>query len=421
VLVFIQTCVSCAQTAVVTIRFYNYSNECPTGIFGVRIKKELKLRAISFSNNSSYLPPLRCPAIAHFEAHDGSPECYLIYGGQTPNNKLSSSLYMLSIDCRGCNQKVALRCPEKELVGDVPSAQYGHTLSEIHSRGKNACILFGGRSYMSPTKRTTENWDSVVDFWLLYGPHSRMASHIDLAREDCVYFLGTHILSSDCRPPRLIHLRVELLLGSPVLTCTVLPEGLAITSAIVTRVGYHEYIVFSSYQSETQKHMECTYIGQDDVRVHMEPREPPQWTSEITHSHIWFGGSLGKGSALIAIPSEGNPLEYSSDGEGDTYNEEDEEDESQTGYWIKCCLTCEGGHWVHAQCMELPESLLLCLSQDNSKYFCLDHGELPKQEMTPLRQMLPVKRVPMKMTHRKAPVSMKMTPAKKSFLQRLFD
>lgn len=490
---------------------------CPTGIFGVRIKKEeLKLRAISFSNNSSYLPPLRCPAIAHFEAQDGKPECYLIHGGRTPNNELSSSLYMLSVDSRGCNRKVTLRCEEKELVGDVPSARYGHTLSVINSRGKTACVLFGGRSYMPPTERTTQNWNSVVDcppqvylIDLEFGcctAHTLpeltdgQSFHVALARQDCVYFLGGHILSSDCRPSRLIRLHVELLLGSPVLTCTILHEGLTITSAIASPIGYHEYIIFGGYQSETQKRMECTYVGLDDVGVHMESREPPQWTSEISHSRTWFGGSLGKGTALVAIPSEGNPtppeayhfyqvsfqkeqdgeataqgcsqestdfedsapledseelyfgrepheLEYSSDVEGDTYNEEDEEDESQTGYWIKCCLSCqvdpniwepyysteltrpamifcsrgEGGHWVHAQCMELPESLLLQLSQDNSKYFCLDHGGLPKQEMTPPKQMLPVKRVPMKMTHRKAPVSLKMTPAKKTFLRRLFD
>ncbi len=194
---------------------------CPTGIFGVRIKNgELRLRAISFSNTSCYLPPLRCPAIAHFEPHDNSPECYLIHGGRTPNNELSSSLYMLSVDSRGCNHKVTLCCQEKELVGDVPSARYGHTLSVIHSRGKTACVLFGGRSYMPPTERTTENWNSVVDcppqvflIDLEFGcctAHTLpeltdgQSFHVALAREDCVYFLGGHILSSDCRPPRLI-------------------------------------------------------------------------------------------------------------------------------------------------------------------------------------------------------------------------
>ncbi|XP_055048974.1 V(D)J recombination-activating protein 2 [Misgurnus anguillicaudatus] len=490
---------------------------CPTGVFGVRLKQgELKLRPISFSNSSCYLPPLRCPAIAHFKPSDDSPECYLIHGGRTPNNELSSSLYMLSVDSRGCNRKITLQCKEKELVGEVPSARYGHTISVIHSRGKTACVLFGGRSYMPPAERTTQNWNSVVDcppqVFLIdmeFGCCSAhnlpeltdgQSFHVALAREDCVYFLGGHILNSDCRPPRLIRLRVELLLGSPVLTCSVLQDGLAVTSAIVAPIGYHEYIIIGGYKSESQKRMECTYVGLDDVGVHMEQREPPQWTGEINQSRTWFGGSLGKGSTLLAVPSEGNPappdayhfyqisfqqerdgdqttqgcsqesneledsapledseelyfgrepheLEYSSDGDGDTYNEEDEEDESQTGYWIKCCLACqvdpntwepyysteltrpamiycsrgEGGHWVHAQCMELSENLLLRLSQGNSKYFCLDHGGLPKQEMTPPRQILPLKKVPLKMTHRKTPVTLKMTPAKKSFIRRLFD
>ncbi|KAG9281087.1 V(D)J recombination activating protein 2 [Astyanax mexicanus] len=491
---------------------------CPTGIFGVRIKRdELKLRAISFSNTSCYLPPLRYPAIARLKPHDGSPESYLIHGGRTPNNELSSSLYMLSVDSRGCNRKVTLRCLEKELVGEPPGPRYGHTISVVHSRGKTACVLFGGRSYMPPTERTTENWNCVVDcppqvylIDLEFGCCSAhtlpeltdgQSFHLALAREDCVYFLGGHILSTDCRPPRLFRLRVELLLGSPLLSCEVFNEGLSITSAIATSVGSaHEYIILGGYQSESEKRMQCTYVALDDVGIRMEPRDPPPWGSEISQSRTWFGGSLEKGNALIIIPSEGNPappdahycyqvsfrheedaedptqtcsqestdfedsapledseelyfgrdpneMEFSSDGEGDAYNEDDEEDESQTGYWIKCCLSCqidintwepfysteltrpamifcsrgEGGHWVHAQCMELPENLLLRLSQDNSKYYCLDHGGPAKQEMTPPRQIMPLKKVPMKITHRKAPITLKMTPAKKSFLRRLFD
>ncbi|XP_076847819.1 V(D)J recombination-activating protein 2 [Brachyhypopomus gauderio] len=491
---------------------------CPTGMFGVRIKQgELKLRAISFSNTSCYLPPLRCPAVCRLEASDVSPECYLIHGGRTPNNELSSSFYVLSVDSRGCNRKVTLRCQEKELAGETPRPRYGHTISVVHSRGKTACVLFGGRSYLPSTERTTENWNTVVDcpplvylIDLQFGCTSAhtlseladgQSFHLALAREDCVYFLGGHILSTDCRPPRLFRLRVELLLGSPLLSCDILDDGLSLTSSIATPTGSaHEYIILGGYQSDSQKRMQCTYVALDDVGIHFESREPPQWSSEISQSRTWFGGSLEKGRALIAVPSEGNSashdayyfyqvsfqleaegedanqtcsqestefedsapledseelyfgrepheMEYSSDREGDTYNEEDEEDESQTGYWIRCCLGCqvdmntwepfystelnrpamifcsrgEGGHWVHAQCMELSENLLLSLSQGNSKYFCVDHGGLPRQEKTPPRHTMPVKRVPIKAPHRKAPIMLKMTPAKKSFFRRLFD
>ncbi|GAA6217611.1 V(D)J recombination-activating protein 2 [Lates japonicus] len=217
---------------------------------------------------------------------------------------------------------------------------------------------------------------------------------------------------------------------------------------------------------------------------------------------LGLGGSAGEGKALLAVPTEGRPsqpdihyfymvsfqtegegkeeegtlacsqestdyddstpledseelyfgrepheLEGGSDEEGDTYNEDDEEDESQTGYWIKCCLGCqvdpntwepyystelhrpamifcsrgEGGHWVHAQCMELSETLLLRLSQGSKKYFCLDHGGLPYQEMTPPREVIPLKRTPMKVKERRTPPTIKMSPAKKNFFRRLFD
>ncbi|XP_036391562.1 V(D)J recombination-activating protein 2 [Megalops cyprinoides] len=494
---------------------------CPTGVFKVRLKKgELRLRAISFSNDSCYLPPLRCPAVTHLEALDGDPDCYFIHGGRTPNNELSASLYLLSPDSRGCNRKVTLQCQEKELTGELPGARYGHTISVVHSRGKRACVLFGGRSYRPPGERTTENWNSVVDcppqvylIDLEFGCCSAytlpeltdgQSFHLALTREDCVYILGGHTLSSDSRPPRLFRLKVELLLGSPMLSCETLDSGLSLTSAIATRIGPgYEYIVLGGYHSETQKRLECSRVILDEVGIHIEPTEPPPWTSEISHSRTWFGGSLGEGSALIGVPAEGRPappdshyfyqvsfklegegdaedatqgcsqestdfedsapledseelyfsrepyeLEDSSGEEGDTYNEEDEEDESQTGYWVKCCLGCqvdvntwepyystelsrpamifcsrgEGGHWVHAQCMDLSEILLMQLSQNNSKYYCLNHGGLARQEMqTPPRTAPPLKRIPMKMQHRKAPIKLKMTPAKKSFLRRLFD
>lgn len=494
---------------------------CPTGVFGVRIKSDdLKLRPLTFSNDSCYLPPLRCPAVCRLDPYDGLPESYLIHGGRTPNNEISSSLYLLTMDSRGCNRKLTLRCKEKELAGEVPEARYGHSISIIQSRGKTACVLFGGRSYMPARERTTESWNSVIDcppqvflFDLEFGCSSAhtlpdlcdgQSFHVSISREDCVYFLGGHSIASDSRPPRLFRLRVELLQGSPLISCETLETGLSISSAIVTRTGpTHSYIILGGYQSDSQKRMECTTVILDEKGIHFEPLEAPNWTPDIIHSRTWFGGSTGEGRVLLAVPTEGRPsqpdmhyfyqvtfksegegtkeddgtqgcsqestdydnstpledseelyfgrepheLQGSSDDEEDTYNEEDEEDVSQTGYWIKCCLGCqldpntwepyystelhrpamifcsrgEEGHWVHAQCMELSETLLLKLSQGSKKYFCLDHGGLPYQEMTPPRQVMSLKRTPMKVKSRKNPPTINMSPAKKSFFKRLFD
>lgn len=371
---------------------------------------------------------------------------------------------------------------------------------------------------MPAGERTSENWNSVVDcppqvflFDLEFGCSSThtlpelsdgQSFHVALAREDCVYFLGGHSLSSDSRPPRLFCLRVELLQGSPMLSCEALETGMSISSAVVTRTGpTHKYIILGGYHSESQKRMDCNTVVLDEKGIHIEPLVPPEWTNDIGQSRTWFGGSVGEGSALIAVPTEGRPsqsdlhyfyqvsfqkegkgtaeeitqafsqestdyedstpledseelyfgrepheLEDSSD-DGDTYNEEDEDDESQTGYWIKCFLGCqvdpntwepyystelhrpamifcsrgEEGHWVHAQCMELSESQLVKLSQGKKKYFCQEHGGLPYQEMTPPRKVLPLKRTPMKVKQRKTPPTIKMSPAKKSFFRRLFD
>lgn len=493
---------------------------CPTGVFGVHFKhNEMKLKAISFSNDSCYLPPLRCPAVCRLDPYDGLPESYLIHGGRTPNNEISSSLYLVTVDSRGCNRKLTLCCKEKELVGDVPGGRYGHTLSMVQSHGKTACVLFGGRSYKPAGERTTETWNSVIDcppqvflFDLEFGCSSAhtlpqlsdgQSFHMALAREDCVYFLGGHSLTSDSRPLQLFRLRVELLQGSPSISCETLDTGMSISSAIITRTGpAHRYIILGGYQSDSQKRMECNTVILDEKGIHFEHLEPPKWTPDITHSRTWFGGSVGEGSVLLCVPTERSPsqpdmyyfyqvsfekeresnedegtqgcsqestdyddstpledseelyfgrepheLEDSSDGEGDTYNEEDEEDESKTGYWTKCSLGCqvdpntwepyystelhwpamifcsrgEEGHWVHAQCMEMSETLLLTLSQGSKKYFCTDHGGLPYQEMTPPRQATPLKRVPMKVKERKTPLTIKMSPAKKSFFRRLFD
>ncbi|TKS73264.1 V(D)J recombination activating protein 2 [Collichthys lucidus] len=434
---------------------------CPTGVFGVRLKcGEMKLRPLSFSNDSCYLPPLRCPAVCRLDPYDGLPESYLIHGGRTPNNEISSSLYMLTIDSRGCNRKLTLCCKEKELVGEVPTARYGHTMSMVQSHGKTACVLFGGRSYMPAGERTTETWNSVVDcrpqVFLLdleFGCSSAhtlpeltdgQSFHLALAREDCVYFIGGHSLTSDCRPPRLFRLRVELLQGSPLLSCETLDTGISISSAIITRTGpAHKYIILGGYQADSKKRMECTTVS-FQTEGQGQKDEGTQGCSQ--ESTDYEDSTPLEDSEELYFGREPHELE-DSDEERDTYNEEDEEDESQTGYWIKCCLGCqvdhntwepyystelhrpamifcsrgEEGHWVHAQCMELSENLLVKLSQGSKKYFCLDHGGLPHQEMTPPRQIMPVKRTPMKVKDRKTPPTIKMSPAKKSFFRRLFE
>lgn len=370
---------------------------------------------------------------------------------------------------------------------------------------------------MPATERTTESWNSVVDchpqvflFDMEFGcvsAHSLpelqdgQSFHLSIAREDCVYFIGGHSIHSDSRPPRLYRLHVELLQGSPLITCESLDAGISISSAIITRTGpMHKYIILGGYKFDSQKRMECTTVSLDEKGIHFEALEAPTWTPDISHGRTWFGGSSGEGKVLLALPTEGRasqiethclyevslqtqeepgskedgmqgcsqestdyddspPLEDSeelyfgrephelqdSSDDEDAYNEDDEEDET-TGYWIKCCLGCqidpntwepyystelhrpamifcsrgEEGHWVHAQCMEMSESLLQKLSQGSKKYFCQDHGGLPYQEATPPRQSIPMKRTPMKVKLRKMPLTINMTPAKKSFCKRLF-
>ncbi|XP_019749492.1 V(D)J recombination-activating protein 2 [Hippocampus comes] len=493
---------------------------CPTGVFAVHLKHgELRLRAISFSSDSQYLPPLRCPAVCRLDPHDGLPESYLIHGGRTPNNDISSSLYALSIDSRGGNRKLTLRCKEEELVGEVPGARYGHTVSVVQSRGKTAFVVFGGRSYMPAKERTSENWNRVIDcppqvflFDRQFGCCSAytfpeltdgQSFHVALAREDHVYILGGHFLKCDGRPPQLFCLHVDLLQGCPLLSCELLDFGLSISSAIITRTGpAHNYIILGGYQSKSQKRMECSTVILDEKGIHIEPLEPPKWTPDIIHSQTWYGGAAGEQSMLLAVPSErrscqtnmqyfylvnfqkvedakegiqaqqvcsqeltdydnSTPLEDSdelyfgrepqeldgsSEGEDNSYNEKDEEDESQSGYWIKCshscqldlstwepyyttelqrpamifCSTGEAGHWVHAQCMELSETLLLTLSQGNKKYFCLEHGGLPIQGMTPPQKVMPLTRPPLKVKQRKPQTAFKMSRTKKGVFRRLF-
>ncbi|KAK1335693.1 hypothetical protein QTO34_003486 [Cnephaeus nilssonii] len=135
---------------------------------------------------------------------------------------------------------------------------------------------------------------------------------------------------------------------------------------------------------------------------------------------------------------------FNGDDEFDTYNEDDEEDESVTGYWITCCSTCDvdintwvpfystelnkpamiycshgDGHWVHAQCMDLAERTLIQLSEGSNKYYCNEHVKIARALQTP-KQALPLKKPPLKPLHKKGSGKI-LTPAKKSFLRRLFD
>ncbi|KAL2093624.1 hypothetical protein ACEWY4_010936 [Coilia grayii] len=233
----------------------------------------------------------------------------------------------------------------------------------------------------------------------------RQSFHLALSRGDCVYLLGGHTLASDSRPPRLFRLRVELLFSSPKLCCDVLDNGLSITSAIATRLGSaHEY---------------------NGIRI--EPQAPPPWNGEISSSHLWFGGSLGKGHALLAVPAEGNPapanafylyqVSFEQEGAG---GEDVLQGYSQESTDMEDSTPLEDSEELYLQCMELPEAVLLRFSQNNAEYFCLDHAGQSHQERTPPRQELPVKRTPMKPVHKKAPIKINMTPAKKSFLRRLF-
>ena len=387
-----------------------------------RVQQECSAFGLKMARSSSEPSPspmipstsLHC-AVRPFAASTrttGFRRVTLIHGGRTPNNEISSSLYLLTMDSRGSNRKLTVCCKEKDLVGEVPGGRYGHSLSMVQSRGKTACVLFGGRSYIPAGERTTESWNSVVDcppqvflFDLEFGCSSAhtfpelsegLSFHVALAREDCVYFIGGHSFASDSRPPRLFRLHVELLQGSPLVTCETLDTGISISSAIITRTGpTHTYIISGGYKADSQKRTECTTVSLDERGIHFEALESPTWTPDIVHSRTWFGGSAGDGNILLAVPTEGRaaqtdmhyfylasfqtegggkgeagtqgcsqestdyedstPLEDSeelyfgrepheledSSGEEDTYNEEDEEDESQAGYWIKCCLGCQ--------------------------------------------------------------------------------
>ncbi|XP_069077918.1 V(D)J recombination-activating protein 2 [Pleurodeles waltl] len=479
---------------------------CPTGIFLLDLKNdELKLRPTTFSNDSCYLPPLRYPAICNLAGNSEVEESqYLIHGGKTPNNELSNKMYVMSTIYR-TNKKTTFCCTEKELEGDIPVGRYGHSINVVYSRGKKMCVIFGGRSYIPQGLRNSENWNSVEDcepcvflIDLEFGCSTSYALpqlqhgfsfHVSLARNNTVYILGGHCLKSNSRPPTLYKLKIDLPLGSPSISCTLLPGGLSLSSAIVTQIGSKDFVIVGGYESDTQKRMVCHAITLEDDSIEISRKDSPEWTSEIKHGKIWFGSNMGNGAVLFGLPGDNKqqatdsnffyvlnfgqekvtescnmastedqedsmPLEDSEEfyitaetslyDDDDTYNSDDDEDESETGYWITCSTGCDidintwvpyystelnkpamifcsngDGHWVHAQCMGLSETMLLHLSQENSKYFCNDHSKVARDMQTP-KKVPPVKTTSMKALHRKTPSKVR-TPIKKSFIRRLFQ
>ncbi|KAM4617123.1 V(D)J recombination activating protein 2 [Discoglossus pictus] len=480
---------------------------CPTGIFLLDLKNnELRLRPTTFTNDSCYLPPLRFPAITVFSASsDDEITQYAIHGGRTPNNELSQKLYIVS-KMSSASKKVTLCCIEKDLVGDVPEARYGHSINVVHSRGKSAMVIFGGRSYVPINQRTTENWNSVndcqplvylIDFqfgccssYALKELQDGISFHVSLARKDAIYIIGGHTIENNLRSPHIYKIKVDLPLGSPAVSCTVLQGGISFSSAIVTRTSPDEFLIVGGYESDSQKRFTCSRVSLGEDTIDIQKSEAPEWTGEIKQSKTWFGGDMGRGAVLFVIPgdskhqnpdsniflyilnfgedeqimqvcSQGSteeledsmPLEdseeftFNRDGnifDEDTYNEDDEEDETETGYWITCCSSCdvdintwvpfystelnkpamiycsnEGGHWVHAKCMDLSESMLVHLSENNIKYFCNEHGELARGLQTP-KKLTPIMKPSMKAIGKKATPS-RMSAVKRSFLRRLFE
>uniref|UniRef100_A0A8D0BJ56 V(D)J recombination-activating protein 2 n=1 Tax=Salvator merianae TaxID=96440 RepID=A0A8D0BJ56_SALMN len=479
---------------------------CPTGVFLLNFKKEeLRLKPAFFSQDSCYLPPLRYPAICSTTQSEKFQ--YIIHGGKTPNNELSDKLYIMSMISKN-SKKVTFKCIEKELAGEIPEGRYGHTINMVHSQGKNMIVIIGGRSYMAVGERTTEKWNSVVDCmpyiflvdskfgccttYALPEIQSGFSFHLSLARNDTIYIIGGHSIENNIRPPNFYRIKIDLPLGTPAVSCCTLPGGISVSSAIMTQVRDQEFVIVGGYHSDNQKRMICSSILLDDNKIEITEREAPEWTPDIKHCKIWFGSDMGNGAILLGIPgdnkqalSDGNcfyilrcqeesdqdseqlaqmcsqsstedagestPFEDSEEftfsfdiNDIDMYNEEDEEDESEAGYWITCSADCNidintwvplystelnkpamifcsngDGHWVHAQCMDLSENMLIHLSQVNTKYFCTEHASLARGLQTP-KKIHPVKKQPMKALHGKKPKKI-VTPAKKSFIRKLFE
>lgn len=481
---------------------------CPTGVFLLDSRREkLKLKPAFFSKDSCYLPPLRYPAVCAVLGSTESDKCqYIIHGGKTPNNEISDKLYVIGMASK-TNKKVTFTCTEKELVGEVPEARYGHTVNVVHNQGRSMIVIFGGRSYMAFGQRTTENWNRVVDCiphvflvdpefgcctsYALPDLQGGLSFHLSLARGNAIYILGGHSIENNTRPSNIYRIQIDLPIGSPAVSCCVLPGGISVSSAIMTQTREKEFVIVGGYHSDNQKRMACNTVIIEDNKIEIVEREAPEWTSDIKHCKIWFGSNMGNGAILFGIPGDNRQLnseanyfyilrchgeseqdseqaaqmcsQSSTEDAGDStpfedseefsftfddfdaYNEDDEEDESEAGYWITCSAGCDvdvntwvpfystelnkpamifcsngDGHWVHAQCMELSENMLIHLSQANIKYFCNEHVSFARGLQTP-KQTLPVEKPPMKALRRKTPLMRMMTPKKKSFIRKLFE
>ncbi|KAI1237961.1 hypothetical protein IHE44_0014057 [Lamprotornis superbus] len=277
---------------------------------------------------------------------------------------------------------------------------------------------------------------------------------------DTIYILGGHSLQNNTRSPNLYKIKIDLPLGSPAVTCTVLPGGISVSSAIVTQISDTEFVLVGGYHSDSQKRLACNTIV-------LEDRANKQIIPDANYFYILRckGTEEDKEEELITQicsqtssedPGDSTPFEDSEEfcfsaeansfdaDDADTYNEDDEEDESETGYWITCCASCNidintwvpfystelnkpamilcssgAGHWVHAQCMDLSETMLLHLSEANVKYFCNNHVDLNKGLQTPQKVMC-LKKPPMKPLRKKKAMKLS-TSTKKSFLRRLFE
>ncbi|KAI6068338.1 V(D)J recombination activating protein 2 [Aix galericulata] len=171
-------------------------------------------------------------------------------------------------------------------------------------------------------------------------------------------------------------------------------RGISVSSAIVTQTSDTEFVLVGGYQSDSQKRLVCNTIVLEDDKIEIVERASPDWTPDIKHCRMWFGCDMGKGSVLLGIPGANKQLisdanyfyilrckgaeedeeeeltaqicsQASTEDQGDstpfedseefcfsaeassfdvddidTYNEDDEEDESETGYWITCCASC---------------------------------------------------------------------------------
>ncbi|XP_007885835.1 V(D)J recombination-activating protein 2 [Callorhinchus milii] len=398
---------------------------CSSGVFLLRLKEQdLKLKAVSFSSDSCYLPPLRCPAITHYsDPSESKSPLYLIHGGRMPNNELSDLLYLMMVSNTG-SKKTSLCCIEKDLKGNVPQGRYGHTINVVQSRGRTMCILVGGRYYRPPGQRTTENWNSVLDctphVYIIDLSTSHCTAHVlpeindgfsfhaSVAKNETIYVFGGHSMGSNHRPPRLLSLQVDLLGPHPSITCTVLNNGISVSSAIVTQAGSNEFIIVGGYESETQKRMACNTILLENDNIQILDKEPPAWTSDLRASKSWFGSDMGNRAVLMGIPGENKPdtaeanyfyiatfgqpegrsrilvsQESFTDPEESSAFEDSEEfrfvvethdysdDEiyldngDEEGYWIKCIVTCSVNvnTWVPYYSTELNKpAMIFCSS-----------------------------------------------------------